>query len=73
MPWPCSALVFAAFIRIWFVRQLIGVSTSLECCLVLRVALLKISSFDEIFDSLLLIPSGTAFIMDGGWLLLVLM
>ena len=37
------------------------------------VALLKMSSFDDISESRLFIPSGTALMMEGGWLLLVWM
>ena len=37
------------------------------------IVLLKSSSFDEIWDSLLIKTSGTAFMIDGDWLLLVFM
>ena len=37
------------------------------------IALLKMSSFDDIYESLLFIPSGTALMTEGGWLLLVWM
>lgn len=37
------------------------------------IALLKMSSFDDISESRLFIPSGTALMTEGGWLLLVWM
>ena len=37
------------------------------------IALLKMSSFDDISESHLFIPSGTALMTEGGWLLLVWM
>ena len=44
-----------------------------NACWYMGIASLNIVSSEESNDSLLLIPSGTALNIDGGWLLLVLM